>query len=73
MALGRVAGIFKAGGRTTVMTSDTNFVLSAIEFATTLNCRLALTDAGAVYVVGVPLGVLVGAIVPQPGLHAVPF
>ena len=65
--------MFKAGGGTTVATSAADFVLSAIEFAITLNCRLALTDVGAVYVAGVPLGVLVGAIVPQPGLHELPF
>ena len=46
---------------------------SATEVATTVTFAFAGTPAGAVYVAGLPLGVVAGAMVPQPGEHGVPL
>ena len=56
----------------TVTVAEADFVGSATDAAVTVTFGIAGTVAGAVYVVGVPLVVLVGAIVPHPGEHAAP-
>jgi hypothetical protein len=56
-----------------VMPALAVFDASVIEAAFTVTCALAGTLDGGVYVVGVALAVVVGATVPQPDVHAVPF
>jgi len=57
----------------TVMVDFAVLVPSATEVAVTVTVALVGTVLGAAYVVGVPLAVLAGVIVPQAGEHAVPF
>ena len=48
-------------------------VVSATEVATMVTSAFTGTLPGAVYVAAVPLGVVAGAMVPQPGEHPVPL
>lgn len=57
---------------TIVIVAEADLVVSATEVAVTVTVAFGGAAAGAVYVVGEPLAVLVGAIAPHTGEHAAP-
>jgi len=61
-----------ATGGKTVIVAEPDLVGSATDVAVRVTVLGVGTAAGAVYVVGAPLAVLVGAIVPHPGEQAIP-
>jgi hypothetical protein len=56
-----------------VIVAAADLVPSVTEVAVRVTVALVGTVLGAAYVVGVPLAVSAGVIVPQAGEHAVPF
>jgi hypothetical protein len=58
---------------TTVIAAEAALVGSVTEVAVSVTVAFAGIAGGAVYAVGVPLAVLAGEIVPQPGEHEAPF
>ena len=69
----RLAGTSLTVPAVIVIVAPADLVASFTETALSVAVGLAGTDAGAVYVVAVPLGVLAGEAVPQPGEHAAEF
>jgi hypothetical protein len=66
----KLAGIIFTVPLVTVTAASADLAVSVTEVAVTVTVAGVGTAAGAVYVVGAPLNVLVGEIVPHVGAHA---